>query len=123
MSQQLRVFVEQEQQWFFFSSLFSSTFFFKYHLFIQCCITLFRLTLTLFHPLFSQSFIVKANPSSLSIIFKMTMQPWIMAKCNNLRHSLRHPYFYSNTPNAAMNFHYMMYDYLIAHRKTAPAIQ
>lgn len=110
--------------WSFFPHLSPSKhFFFKYQLFTLCCITLFRLTLTLFHPLFSHSFIVKAKPSPLSSIFKMTMQPWIMAECNNLRHSLRHTCFYSNTPNVAMNFHYMIYDYLIAHRKTVPAVQ
>lgn len=114
----LVVFVELEKHQFIHSLLPNL---FMQQLFTQYFITLSRLTLSLFHILFSWSFIFKANPSPLSIIFKMTMQPCL--ECNNLKHSLCHPYFYSNLPNVAMNFHYVIYDCVFAHRKTVPAVQ
>lgn len=58
-----------------------------------------------FHLWFSGSLTVKVSLSSLFIIFKMTMQPWIGAECNFLSHPLDHVYYYNNTANTAMNFH------------------
>lgn len=47
----------------------------------------------------------------------MTKQPWIMAECNYLRHSLYHIY-YNNIANTAMNCHnaiYVRYNCISAH--------